>query len=97
MNTQFSKRIPESCTVSLLNVRFLMTWGRNTGSSGNQCRINYVGGPGQMHSCYISPNTVWAFAGPVPMILDTLRECGWRIEYGTGPDSEPIRFPSDAM
>lgn len=63
----------------------------------HQCIIRYVGGPGEMYDCYIAPNTIWEFSDHVATILEVLRLSGWRIEYGTGPDAEPIRFPSDAM
>jgi hypothetical protein len=61
------------------------------------CTLSYVGGPGEMSNCFMSPNTVWAFGGPVPMILETLQRYGWRFVSGTESPEEPIRFPSDAM
>ena len=61
------------------------------------CTIMYAGGPGEMDRCFVAPDSLWGFSTPVATILETLQRCGWRIEYGTGPDAEPIRFPSDAM
>lgn len=60
------------------------------------CTLSYVGGPGEMSNCSLSPNTVWAFDGPVPMILETLQRYGFRFVFGTESPEEPIRFPSDA-
>jgi hypothetical protein len=57
----------------------------------------YRGGPGEMYSCLIAPDTVWQFDGPAAITLQALQGYGWRFEFGTGPNPEPIRFPSDAL
>jgi hypothetical protein len=63
----------------------------------DNCTIMYAGGPGEMSDCLVGPDTVWGFSPQVATILQVLGQCGWNIGYGTGPDAEPIRFPSDAM
>lgn len=62
-----------------------------------ECTLLYVGGPGEMSDCYLSPNTVWQFGGPVPMILETLQRYGFRLVPENGSPDDLIRFPSDAM
>jgi len=61
------------------------------------CTLIYSGGHGEASACYFSPDTVWGLQGTARIVLETLQRYGWRIEYGSGPNPEPIRFPSDAM
>jgi hypothetical protein len=57
----------------------------------NECTIRYTGGPAQLHSCTISPNTVWDFRAHAAQVIQVLQEAGFRLEYGkSGKDSEAI-------
>ena len=61
------------------------------------CTLVYSGGEADVSSCYVHAGTVWKLQGPAAMTVQVLEQYGWRIEYGNGPEPEPIRFPSDAL
>jgi hypothetical protein len=57
----------------------------------NECTIRYAGGPAQLHSCTISPNTLWDFQAHAAQVIQVLQEAGFRLEHGKpGKDSPAI-------
>ncbi len=61
------------------------------------CTLVYSGGEAEVSSCRIHAGTVWQLQECAARTVQVLEQYGWRIEYGAGPESEAIRFPSDAM
>lgn len=61
------------------------------------CTLIYSGGHSACKDSKIHPDTVWQLQGDAARMMQILQEYGWRFEFGTGPEPEPIRFPSDAL
>lgn len=58
----------------------------------NECTIRYCGGPTQLSSCTISPNTVWDFQLHAAQVIQVLQEAGFRLEHGK-PGKDSLAIP----
>jgi len=97
MTEQLPYRLPRVVGKRYENMTVFLDSIRYEGCEFVNCHLIYNGAPGEMSGCYIAPDTVWQFAGVAAIVVETLQRYGWRFEFGTGPEPEPIRFPTDAI